>query len=161
MAKRPRRTSPVRLIPYGGRTPAGIVVHGSLALALDSGPPPGRTIGPVRPALGLVRDGQRAGLHSEARLIAQLVFDLLAGVRPYHHLAGYTTPRLFERLQPLGARLPGPAPALGTVRVCRPGPQVAEVAAVARAGSRVLALALRLEHDRRWRCAAIETAVPG
>jgi Family of unknown function (DUF6459) len=158
MAKRSLRQSPVRLIPYGVRTPTGISVHGSLALALDSGPPRGR---PVRPSLGLVRDGQRMGLRPEARLIAQLVFDLLAGVRPYHHLAGYTTPRLFERLQPLGARLPGPAPTLGTVRICQPGPQVAEVAAVARAGSRVLALALRLEHDRRWRCAAIETAVPG
>jgi hypothetical protein len=37
---------------------------------------------------------------------------------------------------------------------------VAEVAAVALVGPRVQALALRLEHDRRWRCAAIETTVP-
>lgn len=154
-----RRPGPVRLIPYGERAPDEITVHGSLALALDSGPPHGR---PLLPALGLVRDRprHRAGLHPEARLIAQLVFDLLAGVRPYHHLAGYTTPRLFERLQPLDSRLAGPAPALGTVRVFQPAPLVAEVTALARTGPRVQALALRLEHDRRWRCAAIEAAVP-
>lgn len=164
MAKRSpvRRPSPVRLIPYGGRAPDGVSVHGSLALALDSGPPRGR---PMRPALGIVRDrprpGRRAGLRPEARVIAQLVFDLLTGVRPYHHLAGYTTPRLFERLPPLSARLPGPAPTLGTVRIFEPRPLVAEVAALARTGSRVQALALRLEYDRHWRCAAIEAAVPG
>src|SRR4051812_1044295 len=101
-----RRPGPVRLIPYGERAPDEVAVHGSLALALDSGPPRGR---PLRPALGLVRDGRQTGLRPEARLIAQLVFDLLAGVRPYHHLAGYTTPPLFERLQPLGSRLEGPA----------------------------------------------------
>lgn len=152
-----RRPAPVRLIPYGGRVPARVAVHGSLALALDSDPPPG---GAPRPVLGVVRDG-RAGLRAEARLIAQLVFEVLTGVRPYHHLAGRTTPELFERLQPLGARLSGSAPALGTVRICEPRPGAAEVAAVARVGSRVQALALRLEHDRRWRCAAIETTVPG
>lgn len=151
-----RRPSPVRLIPYGGRASAGIAVDGSLALALDSGPPPGRF---PRPALGVVRDG-RAGLRTEARLIAQLVFDVLAGMRPYHHLAGRTTPELFERLQPLGARLPGPAPELGTVRICAPRPGAAEITAIAVVGPRVQALALRLEHDRRWRCAAIETTVP-
>lgn len=162
-----QRQSPIRLIPYGGPEPAGIAVHGSLALALDSGPPPGRRPAArpagrpmARPVLGVVREGQ-GGLRPEARLIAQLVFDVLAGVRPYHHLAGYTTPRLFEELQPLGARLAGAAPTLERVRLCEPRPAVAEVTAVARAGSRVHALALRLEHDRRWRCAVIETAVPG
>jgi hypothetical protein len=153
-----RRPSLVRLIPYGERVPAGIAVHGSLALALDSSPPPGPHL--ARPMLGVVRETRRPGLRTEARLIAQLVSDVLAGVRPYHHLAGYTTPRLFERLQPLGGRVPGSSPVLGTVRICEPKPGVAEVAAVARIGPRAQALALRLEHDRRWRCAAIETTVP-
>ena len=152
-----RRPSPLRLIPYGERVPARVAVHGSLALALDSGPPPARAL---RPVLGVVREG-RSGLPAEARLIARLVLDVLTGVRPYHHLAGRTTPELFERLQPLGARLSGAAITLGTVRICAPGPGVAEVAAVATVGTRVQALALRLEHDRRWRCAAIETTVPG
>lgn len=155
MGKRSRRPSPVRLVPYGG--PRTTEISGSLALALDAGPPRGR---PARPPLGVVRDVPPAGPRPAARLIAQLVFDLLAGVRPYHHLAGYTTPRLFERLQPLSGRLPGPSPVLSTVRVCEPGPDVAEVAAVARTGTRVQALALRLEYDRRWRCAVIETTVP-
>jgi hypothetical protein len=156
-----RRPALIRLIPYGGHVPMGIAVHGSLAVALDSGPPPGRV---PRPVLGVVRDGRpdkRAALRAEARLICRLVLDVLTGARPYHHLAGRTTPTLFERLESLAARLPERfAPRLGTVRVCEPRPDVAEVAAVATIGSRVQALALRLEHDRRWRCAAIETTVP-
>jgi hypothetical protein len=152
-----RRPSPIRLIPYGGRVPAGIAVHGSLALALDSSPPPGHT---PRPVLGVVREG-RPGPRPEARLIAQLVLDVLTGARPYHQLAGRTTPALFERLESLTARLSVPStPRLGTVRVYEPEPGVAEVTAVATIGTRVQALALRLEHDRRWRCAAIETTVP-
>jgi len=153
-----RRPAPIRLIPYGGHAGLDITVHGSLAIALDSGPPPGRV---PRPVLGLVRPGARTDLGAEARLIAQLVLDVLTGVRPYHHLAGRTTPTLFELLESLAARLTARAvPRLGTVRVCEPRPGVAEVAAVATIGPRVQALALRLEHDRRWRCAAIETTVP-
>lgn len=155
MSRRSRRPSPVRLVSYGG--PRTTETSGSLALALDAGPPRGQR---ARPPLGVVRDTRPAGPRPAARTIAQLVFDLLAGVRPYHHLAGYTTPQLFERLQPLSGRLPGPPPVLSTVRVCEPAPGVAEVAAVARTGPRVQALALRLEYDRRWRCAVVETAVP-
>jgi hypothetical protein len=156
MRRRTPVRSPIRLVPYGGREPAAIAVHGSLALALDSGPPRGRP----RPVFGVVRDGP-PGLRAEARLIARLVLDVLAGVRPYHHLAGRATPPLFERLGSLSTHLSGrAAPRLGTVRVCEPAPGVAEVAAVALVGPRVQALALRLEHDRRWRCAAIETTVP-
>ena len=152
-----RRQAPIRLIPYGGRAPLGIAVHGSLALALDSGPPPTR----ARPPLGIAGD-VRPDVATDARLLARLVLEILAGVRPYHHLAGRTTPRVFELLDSLAARMPGRAtPRLGTVRVCEPASGIAEVAAVATFGSRVQALALRLEHDRgRWRCAAIETTVP-
>lgn len=151
-----RRPALIRLIPYGGQVPMGIAVHGSLAVALDSGPPPGRV---PRPVLGVVRE--RGALGAEARVIAQLVLDVLTGVRPYHHLAGRTTPELFERLESLAARLASRSvPRLGTVRVCQPRPDVAEIAAVVTIGSRVQALALRLEHDRRWRCATIETTVP-
>jgi hypothetical protein len=152
MPKALRRT-PIRLIPYAGHT--SYEVQGSLAL--DTGSPPGRV---PRPVLGVVRD-RAPSLLAEARLIAQLVLDVLTGVRPYHHLAGRTTPRLFELLESMAARLSGrAAPRLGTVRVCEPAPGVAEVAVVARLGSRAQAMALRLEHDRRWRCAAIETTVP-
>jgi hypothetical protein len=151
---RRRTRSPIRLIPYEGRL--GTVVHGSLAIALDSGPPPAR----ARAPLGVVRDG-RPDLNADARLIARLVFEVLAGVRPYHHLAGRTTPHVFEQLDSLAARMPGRSvPRLGTVRVCEVAPDVAEIAALAAFGPRVQALALRLEHDRRWRCAAIETTVP-
>ncbi|GAA4607140.1 hypothetical protein GCM10023195_26780 [Actinoallomurus liliacearum] len=151
-----RRPAPIRLIPYGsGRSPE-ITVHGSLAVALDSGPPP-RT----RPPLGVVRPGA-PDVTADARLIARLVLEVLAGVRPYHHLAGRTTPELFEHLDGFAARMPTRVfPRLGTVRVCAPAPGVAEVTAIAAFGSRVHALALRLEHGRgRWRCAVIETTVP-
>lgn len=151
---RRRRRSPIRLIPH--ETRLGTVVHGSLALTLDAGPPPQR----ARPPLGLVRDGP-PDVRTDARLIARLVFEVLAGIRPYHHLAGRTTPEVFEQLDALAARMSGRSvPRLGTVRVCEVAPDVAEVAALATFGPRVHALALRLEHDRRWRCAAIETTVP-
>lgn len=163
MPRRPstRRPAPIRLIPYAGTPAPGIAVHGSLALALDTGPPPGRPRAP----LGLVRGGRADGrpdLRVEARLVARLVVEVLAGIRPYHHLAGRTTPELFEHLDPFAARLAGRAtPRLGTVRICRPAPGVAEVTAIATFGPRAQALALRLEHERgRWRCAAIETTVP-
>ncbi|MCO5969158.1 Rv3235 family protein [Actinoallomurus soli] len=151
-----RRPAPIRLIPYGSGRAAGIVVHGSLAVALDSGPPP-RT----RPPLGVVRPGA-PDVTADARLIARLVLEVLAGVRPYHHLAGRTTPELFEHLDGFAARMRTRVfPRLGTVRVCAPAPGVAEVTALASFGSRVHALALRLEQERgRWRCAAIETAIP-
>ncbi|MCO6005925.1 Rv3235 family protein [Actinoallomurus purpureus] len=151
-----RRPAPIRLIPYGPGPSAEIAVHGSLAVALDSGPPPR-----ARPPLGVVRPGA-PDLTTDARLIARLVLEVLAGVRPYHHLAGRTTPSVFEQLGSLAARLAGRrTPRLRTVRVCAPAPDVAEVTATAAFGPRVQALALRLERDRgRWRCAAIETTVP-
>lgn len=154
-----RRPAPIRLIPYGGTVaPPGITVHGSLAVALDTGPPPGR----ARAPLGVVRDG-RPDPRAEPRLLARLVIEVLAGLRPYHHLAGRTTPELFEHLGGFAARMPARVmPRLGTVRVCSPAPGVAEVTALAAFGPRVHAVALRLERDDRgrWRCAAIETAVP-
>ncbi len=161
-----RRPAPIRLIPYGGTASRGIAVHGSLAIALDSGPPPGGARAPLgavraRAPLTVVRDG-RPDLRADARLLARLVIEVLAGLRPYHHLAGRTTPDLFEHLNGFAARMPTRAmPRLRTVRVCAPAPGVAEVTALATFGPRVHAVALRLEYDRgRWRCAAIETAVP-
>jgi Family of unknown function (DUF6459) len=156
-----RRSAPIRLVPCGTPPPARITVHGSLAIALDSGPPPRTPPGILRPVLGVVRDG-RTGVRAEARLIAQLILDVMAGLRPYHHLAGRTTPQIFELLESLVARTPGrSAPRLSRLRICAPAPDVAEVAAVAAVGPRVQALALRLERDRgRWRCAAIETTIP-
>ncbi|MCO5998764.1 Rv3235 family protein [Actinoallomurus rhizosphaericola] len=151
-----RRPAPIRLIPYGSGRSAEVAVHGSLAVALDAGPPP-RT----RPPLGVVRPGA-PDVTADARLIARLVLEVLAGVRPYHHLAGRTTPELFEHLDGFAARMRTRVfPRLGTVRVCAPAPGVAEVTAIASFGPRVHALALRLEQERgRWRCAAIETALP-
>ncbi len=104
----------------------------------------------------------RPGVRAEARLIAQLVLEVLTGRRPYHQLAGRTTSEVFEMLDSLAARMPGvAAPRLRRLRICEPKPGVAEVAVVAAIGPRAQALALRLVHDRgRWRCAAIETTVP-
>jgi Family of unknown function (DUF6459) len=159
MRKNPpaRRSAPIRLIPCGPVRSAEVAVHGSLAVALDAGPPPTR----ARPPLGVVRD-EKPDVRTDARLIARLVLDVLAGLRPYHHLAGRTTPELFEHLDGFAARMPTRAiPRLIRMRVFAPAPGVAEVTAIAAFGPRVHALALRLEHGRgRWRCAAIETALP-
>ena len=162
MRKRPpaRRSAPIRLIPYGGhvrRRGSRCTGHWRSPWTRDRhrGGRPGRCSASYGPA-------RARTCAAEARLIARLVLDVLTGVRPYHHLAGRTTPtavRAAGVARPPGRRA-GHWPRLGTVRVCEPAPGVAEVAAVATIGPRVQALALRLEHDRRWRCAAIETTVP-
>ena len=94
-----------------------------------------------------------------ARVLLQGVVEVLAGVRPLKQLQRDTTLELDARLsEALSARpVPrGNRPALQAVRSlhvqARPE-GVAEVCATIRRGSRLVALALRLEgQDGRWRC---------
>jgi hypothetical protein len=98
---------------------------------------------------------------------ARVCAEVIAGVRPLHHLAGRATPEVYDRL---GKTLPAARPATvrhanRTLRVTVPQvqvslPDVAEVSAVVFTGGHAHALALRLERMRgRWRCAAVETTL--
>jgi hypothetical protein len=104
-----------------------------------------------------------------AFVIARAFAEVLAGLRPLHHVAGRATPEVYDRL---AAALPATAVttapgrrAARTLRVTaprvqRPAPAVAEVCAVVFTGTRAQALALRLERFRgRWRCGAVETTI--
>lgn len=94
-----------------------------------------------------------------ARVLLRGVVEVLAGVRPLKQLQRDTTLELYTSLsESLSARpVPrGNRPALQAVRSLhvRARPEgVAEVCATVRQGSRLVALALRLEgQDGRWRC---------
>ncbi|HZB32921.1 MAG TPA: Rv3235 family protein [Streptosporangiaceae bacterium] len=102
-----------------------------------------------------------------ATAAARACAEVIAGARPLHHLAGRTTPEVYDRL---GRTLPTARPVTGrhtnrTLRVTVPLvqvplPGVAEVSAVVFVGGHAHALALRLELRRgRWRCAAVETTL--
>jgi hypothetical protein len=102
-----------------------------------------------------------------AMATARACAEVIAGVRPLHHLAGRATPEVYDRL---GRTLPAARPATGrqanrTLRVTVPLvqvplPGVAEVSAVVFTGGHAHALALRLERMRgRWRCACVETTL--
>jgi hypothetical protein len=105
-------------------------------------------------------------LEAAALVIAQAFAEVLAGLRPLHHVAGRATPDVYDRL---AAALPT-GKACGqratrtlrvtTPRIQEPAPGAAEVCAVAFIGTRAQALALRLERFRgRWRCCAVETTI--
>jgi hypothetical protein len=111
------------------------------------------------------KDPPDADLATAAEVITRLVFEVLAGRRPLHHLARWVTLKVADELSwhrpsvPVTGR--APAPRIMASWIQRPAPDRAEVGAVANVGARIQAVALRLERFRgRWRCRALETTVP-
>jgi hypothetical protein len=171
----PRGSRPsVRLIPYSRTAPAG-AAGGQAVTAMGPGPfrhpPSGGALTPQpRPPLHVVPAAEGSpedDLAAAAMAIARVFAEVIAGVRPLHHLAGRATPEVYDRL---GSTLPVARPPAGrhasrTLRVTVPLvqvplPGVAEVSAVVVAGGYAQALALRLERSRgRWRCAVVETTL--
>jgi hypothetical protein len=168
MSSRPsRRSSPVRLISY--QTTADVTSGAGVVRRDPAAPewPPGRRR--LRPVPSPDGGGRETDLTAIAFVIAQAFAEVLAGLRPLHHLAGRATPEVYDRL---AAALPATSAittpgrrAVRTLRVAaprvqEPAPGVAEVCAVAFTGTRAQALALRLERFRgRWRCSAVETTI--
>jgi hypothetical protein len=165
-----RRPSPVRLISY--QTVLDAAVRPGAPPPGPGWPPPGRRrLHPVPPPPdgGGVRE---TDLDAVAFAIARAFAEVLAGLRPLHHVAGRATPEVYDRL---AAALPAAsmrpvmtAPgrrAARTLRVTaprvqRPAAGVAEVCTVVFTGIRAQALALRLERFRGgWRCSAVETTI--
>jgi Family of unknown function (DUF6459) len=103
---------------------------------------------------------------------AQVLVETLAGSRPPRQMTTWTTERTRARIQRLGPMLAaGQRPQLRRVVAFRPASGVIEMTVVVSFGSRVRALAVRLEHTPppralpghqprgpRWLCTDVEAA---
>jgi hypothetical protein len=94
--------------------------------------------------------------------LAQAIAEVLAGGRPANQLADHATHHVIRQLERnagrLGLRLgvPQRRPIIGSLHLAEPCEGVIEACAVIDTGSRIRALALRLEAIRgQWRCTAI------
>jgi hypothetical protein len=107
-----------------------------------------------------------ADLAATALAITQVFAEVIAGMRPLHHLAGRAAPAVYDGLARALPATMSPRPvAARRLRVTapviqEPAPGVAELSAIALVGTETQALALRLERVRgRWRCSAVETTI--
>ncbi len=102
---------------------------------------------------------------------AQVLAETLAGSRPPRQIQPWTTQRAREHIQRLGPRMASvQRPRVRRVVTYRPASDVMEMAVVVGFGSRVKALAVRLERSAvsppvslgepggRWVCTAVEAA---
>jgi Family of unknown function (DUF6459) len=99
---------------------------------------------------------------------AQVLAETLAGSRPAHQLTPWTTEQARQRIRQLGPALAtDQRPRVRRVVTSAPSQDVLELSAVVGFGSRVRALAFRLERGEtrpyratgeRWCCTAIESA---
>jgi Family of unknown function (DUF6459) len=111
-----------------------------------------------------------AGPAAWPRQFAQVMVEVLAGVRPARQVAGWTTDRVrthIGQLRPLLAS--DRRPRIQRIVTSRPAAHVIEMTVIASFGPRSRALAMRLEHvparpaapgwpgrPARWLCTAIE-----
>ncbi|MEO5878192.1 MAG: Rv3235 family protein [Streptosporangiaceae bacterium] len=160
------RSLPVRLVPapgcvedgtplYGSQSSYAPQVHGSLALKPYPCERPGRAA-PLRLAT--------EHLETAADRLILLSAEVLAGRCALQQLARQATAELAQILYeqrnlPVPTRV-GP-PRIRSRRIQQPTDGIAEVSATVLTSGRAQALALRLVlHRGRWRCAALESAVP-
>jgi hypothetical protein len=163
--------------PYDDEVPAGTTA--TPATATTSGPTTGGlgTGGPGKggpgkggPGTGrlVTGDGSAPGWQSR---FAQVLAETLAGSRPPRQIQPWTTQQAREHIQRLGPRMAsGQRPRVRRVIIYRPALDVMEMAVVVGFGSRVKALAVRLERSAvrppvssgepagRWVCTAVEAA---
>ncbi|MGN6299786.1 MAG: Rv3235 family protein [Angustibacter sp.] len=98
-----------------------------------------------------------------SRGLAQVIVEVLAGLRPASQLLRWTTTLVHEQIRRLAVP-PSPdrrrttrRPVVRSVRVCEPADGIAEVSAVVCGQHRTEALALRLEGgDGRWRVTVLQ-----
>ena len=161
------RPPPLTLVPSAARAPA--TPDGPPAAAperaQESRPPPG-TPGPPpqqrRPAAEPAWPGR----------FAQVLAETLAGARNQGQIVPWTTDQARRRIRQLGPMLAaGTAPRVHRIVTSRPTDSAVEMTVVVGFGSRVRALAVRLERDgphqaspgrdaraARWVCTVIEAA---
>ena len=147
-----------------------------------AGAPPGPgAVGPARPGDGGLEAGGARPVDGDRPVdeappgwqsrFAQVLAETLAGSRPPRQIQPWTTPQAREHIQRLGPRMASmQRPRVRRVVTYRPASDVMEMAVVVGFGSRVRALAVRLERSAvnppaqpgqpagRWVCTAVEAA---
>jgi hypothetical protein len=163
--------------PYDDEVPAGTTATPATATTRSpttGGPGTGGpgTGGPGTGEPGTGRlvtgDGPAPGWQSR---FAQVLAETLAGSRPPRQIQPWTTQQAREHIQRLGPRMASvQRPRVRRVIIYRPALDVMEMAVVVGFGSRVKALAVRLERSAvrppvsagepagRWVCTAVEAA---
>ena len=155
------RPAPRREPPFDDELPAGTVRPGPFDQRLPFDLPP------APPVVWRAGPARRRGLSDPGAWGRRLLIGLIetaGGRRPLHQLATMLSPSVarglgtdFERAARLGTPHWLHRAAVRTVRVCEPAEAVAEICATVETGSRVRALALRLEeHHGRWRCTRLQ-----
>ncbi|MEV0981922.1 Rv3235 family protein [Streptomyces sp. NPDC049915] len=98
---------------------------------------------------------------------AERLLAVLTGRRPVHFMLGHTRGRAYDELAWLAERGPlrtarGPQPVVHDLGYYEVHPGALEVFARITTGTRLSALAFRLERgqDQRWRCTAVDTGGP-
>ncbi|HWA66790.1 MAG TPA: Rv3235 family protein [Mycobacteriales bacterium] len=146
---------PLRLVPPAGGAPPA---HDTVALPAAPLPDPRPVIGPLTHAIAEVL----TGLRPPQQLSEVATLEVLTWLE---RNARWHSPRDAGSLRRPPA--PPPRPRVRRVRVCEPRRGVLEVAAAVEVGSRVRAMALRLQVGRqsafysaeqgplRWRCTAV------
>jgi len=130
---------------------------------------------PGRQAPGRQAPAGRDGAGAWPGQFAQVLAETLAGARPPEQIAAWTTEQARRRISALGPLLAGPhRPRVRRVIVSSPAGDVLELTAIVGLGSRVRALAIRMERAApaaprgtpgerrpeppRWLCTAVEAA---
>ncbi|BFO22070.1 hypothetical protein SHKM778_84580 [Streptomyces sp. KM77-8] len=151
-AARATRPADNRPAPRAGRrttTPAPGVQGASTA----GGRPRAGDRAPVRPAVPQPQPTDR---------FAELLLAVLSGQRPVHAMLRHTAGRAYDDLVRLAERVPlrtrGVRPVVRDIGWFEPREGAIEVFARIGAGTRLRAMAFRLEQGRdlRWRCTAVE-----
>ena len=163
--------------PYDDEVPAGTTAMPTTATTRSpapgmpgpDGPGPGGP-GPDGPGTGRRVGGEGPAPDWQSRF-AQVLAETLAGSRPPRQIQPWTTQQAREHIQRLGPRMASVRrPRVRRVITYRPASDVMEMAVVVGFGSRVKALAVRLERSAvsppaglgqpggRWVCTAVEAA---
>ena len=172
--------------PYDDESSTATMTTGSLALALSLAGPPAPALrlldgGREDDATAAAEEAEDAVVRAVTRTprtelpparvfgarLVQHLSEVAAGERPLTQLAPYLSRAVYHRLErQLATTIRGSGAAgadnranVRSVHVCEPADGVAELAAVVRRGSRMAAIALRLEGvDGRWQCTALQLA---
>jgi Family of unknown function (DUF6459) len=154
--------------PYDGEThragPGGAAARAEAGSCHDAPQRAGCSAPAASPAVA----GTTAAL---PRQLAQVMVEILAGMRPMRQVVPMTTDRARERIRHLAPALSSDRqPRIRSFRTSRPAGHVLEIAVVASFGSRTRAVAMRFEHvagreaapglparPARWLCTEIES----
>ena len=163
LVKVPDAAPPYDCEAHGARCPA---LRGAAA---SRRPGPARVPGPrPAPVAASPAAADRAG--TLAWQFAQVIVEIMAGLRPAKQIIGLTTDRAREQARRLAPLLASERrPRIQRIVTSRPAARVVEMAVIVSTGPRSRALAMRLEHQaarpaapgrpgrpERWLCTAIE-----